>query len=90
MPDVKVSGDDVMLGHYRQLFQVTIGDVTVGVFSGHESVLDVLGKGGSPGVGSPFFVEEDASRPGLGSVSCPHNEGFLRHEFGQVSGPAGQ
>jgi hypothetical protein len=76
---VGLLGDEADLGKLAGLFQVTIGDGSLGVVEGDKVLLDILGEGLSPHVGSAMVVIEDATHTSFGHVSGAQEGRVLRH-----------
>jgi hypothetical protein len=72
-------GNEADLGELADLLQVTIGDGSFGVVEGDQILLDVLGEGLSPYLGSAMVVIKDLTHPGFRSISSTQEGGVLRH-----------
>jgi hypothetical protein len=74
-------GDEADLGELAGLFQVTIGDGSMGVVEGDQVLLDVLGERLSPHVGSTMVVVEDATHTSFRSVGGSQEGRVLWHNL---------
>ena len=75
-----------MLGQHSELFQVAVGDVTVGVVGRDQPGLYVWWEGGPPDEGLPRGVEEDSPHACFGRICGPHKGGFFRYDLSELSG----
>jgi hypothetical protein len=71
--------DEADLCELACLFQVTIRDGSLGVVEGNQILLDVLGEGLSPHVGSALVIIKDPTHTSFCSVSGAQEGRVLRH-----------
>lgn len=79
-----------VLGDHAGLFEVAVGEGSLGIFPGDHVVLDVLRKACPPQQGWMVCREEDASHSFLAGVGGSNESWLVGDDFGQVSGPLSQ
>jgi hypothetical protein len=77
---------DIALGYNGGLLQVTVGDSSVGVLGGDESLLDHGGEGLAPDVASSGSIEEVAAHAGPCGVCGAEVGRVLGDQLGEVRG----
>jgi hypothetical protein len=88
--NIGLLGDEADLCKLAGMFQVTIRDGPLGVVEGNQILLDILGKGLSPHVGSALVIIEDPTHTSFRGVSGAQEGRVLRHYLSQVRGPVTQ
>jgi hypothetical protein len=79
-------GHDVCLGQDGSVFQVTVGDASMGVVRGDQVGLDVSGEGVSPVVALSRVVEEDSAHASASGISGANERGRLGNKLRNVGG----
>lgn len=82
--------DQGHLHEHSGMLQVAIGDVSMGICSRHDSVLDVEREWNSPHVGLVFVIEVDPAHAGFGSVSRSQEAWVLRDYLSEVGWPVSE
>jgi hypothetical protein len=88
--NVQEGSDDVEVGEGRKLFEVAVGDVTVGIGVGHEAVPNGRREGRTPDHWAGDVREENSTETKAGGIGGTNDAGCIRDDFSQAGGTLGE
>ena len=88
--NIELVGGYVSLSEHCCLFEVTVGEVTVGVVEGHQALLEAFGEAFTPKDGPVVLGEEHTSHANLAGINRPKDAWVVWDDLAQSCGPIHQ